>query len=162
MQGFSKLIIGVILVLLTYPQVAFATATTNKTLVLQDSILPLNTQIKTKGFPVIGKDGEELFTIYSKSGDLMPAERARIISNRIQKMDSHSFNKDSLTTVNNSTSTEVYYQDKILFSISSLDTLNTKKTKTALANTYSALITNNLEIAESKYIPQNIFLKVGF
>lgn len=162
MHTFFKIALGFIWVLFTFSQNVFAYSTSKPVLVIQDSTLEKSTLNNTNGFPVIGKNGVELFFIYSKSGDLLPAERAMIISNRIQKIDSHTFNKDSLITLNNASSTEIYYRDQIILSINNLDTLNTNKSKIALAQTYNSLISNNLELAESKYIPQNIFLKVAF
>ncbi|SHI65112.1 Mechanosensitive ion channel [Mesonia phycicola] len=162
MHTFFKIALGFIWVLFTFSQNVFAYSTSKPVLVIQGSTLEKSTLNNTNGFPVIGKDGVELFFINSKSGDLLPAERAMIISNRIQKIDSHTFNKDSLITLNNASSTEIYYRDQIILSINNLDTLNTNKSKIELAQTYNSLISNNLELAESKYIPQNIFLKVAF
>lgn len=162
MHTFFKIALGFIWSLFTFSQNVFAYSTSKPVLVIQDSTLEKSTLNNTNGFPVIGKDGVELFFINSKSGDLLPAERAMIISNRIQKIDSHTFNKDSLITLNNASSTEIYYRDQIILSINNLDTLNTNKSKIELAQTYNSLISNNLELAESKYIPQNIFLKVAF
>ncbi len=55
-----------------------------------------STPLSPQGFPVIGKANEELFSIYQKSGDLSAAERASIISERIQRIDANTFSKDSL------------------------------------------------------------------
>ena len=115
-----------------------------------------------EGFPVIGKAKEELFSIYQKSGDLSAAERASIISERIQRIDANTFSKDSLQILKDQERLEVIYGSQILLNITNLDTIGSKKSKQELANFYAEVISANLDIAESKYIPKNIFLKIGF
>lgn len=114
------------------------------------------------GFPVIGKAGEELFLIYQKSGDFSAAERAKIISERIQHINTTTFTKDSLRIVKDLNRLELIYGNQILFNITDLDTLNTNKTKQQLASFYTQTIVNNLNSTENKYIPSNVFLKIGF
>ncbi|WP_304137203.1 mechanosensitive ion channel family protein [Mesonia mobilis] len=115
-----------------------------------------------EGFPVIGKAKEELFSIYQKSGDLSAAERASIISERIQGIDANTFSKDSLQILKDQERLELIYGSQILLNITNLDTIGSKKSKQELANFYAEVISANLDIAESKYIPKNIFLKIGF
>ena len=124
--------------------------------VSQDSI------VKQGGFPVIGKAGEELFSIYHKSGDLSAAERAKIISERIKKIDANSFSKDSLNILTDKENLEIVYGNQTLLNITDLDTLETQKSKKELAHFYTDIISANLDISESKYIPKNIFLKVFY
>ena len=114
------------------------------------------------GFPVIGKAKEELFSIYQKSGDLSAAERASIISERIQRIDANTFSKDSLQILKDQERLELIYGSQILLNITNLDTIGSKKSKQELANFYAEVISANLDIAESKYIPKNVFLKIGF
>ncbi len=129
----------------------------------QDSIQKTeNILEKTTGFPVMGKANEELFVIYQKSGDLSAAERAAIISERIKGIDANSFSKDSLQVLKDQERLELIYGNQILLNITNLDTIGTKKTKQELAQLYKETISANLDIAESKYIPKNIFLKIGF
>jgi len=115
-----------------------------------------------EGFPVIGKANEELFSIYQKSGDLSAAERASIISERIQRIDANTFSKDSLQILKDQERLELIYGSQILLNITNLDTIGSKKSKQELADFYAEVISANLDIAESKYIPKNIFLKIGF
>ena len=115
-----------------------------------------------EGFPVIGKAKEELFSIYQKSGDLSAAERASIISERIQRIDANTFSKDSLQILKDQERLELIYGSQILLNITNLDTIGSKKSKQKLANFYVEVISANLDIAESKYIPKNVFLKIGF
>ena len=115
-----------------------------------------------EGFPVIGKAKEELFSIYQKSGDLSAAERASIISERIQRIDANTFSKDSLQILKDQERLELIYGSQILLNITNLDTIGSKKSKQELANFYAEVISANLDIAESKYIPKNVFLKIGF
>jgi len=115
-----------------------------------------------EGFPVIGKANEELFLIYQKSGDLSAAKRASIISERIQRIDANTFSKDSLQILKDQDRLELIYGSQILLNITNLDTIDTKKSKQELADFYAEVISANLDIAESKYIPKNVFLKIGF
>ncbi|WP_304157515.1 mechanosensitive ion channel family protein [Mesonia mobilis] len=115
-----------------------------------------------EGFPVIGKAKEELFSIYQKSGDLSAAERASIISERIQRIDANTFSKDSLQILKDQERLELIYGSQILLNITNLDTIGSKKSKQELADFYAEVISANLDIAESKYIPKNVFLKIGF
>ncbi|UAB82945.1 mechanosensitive ion channel family protein [Zunongwangia sp. SCSIO 43204] len=121
-----------------------------------------STPLSPQGFPVIGKANEELFSIFQKSGDLPAAERASIISERIQRIDANTFSKDSLQILKDQERLEVIYGSQILLNITNLDTIGTKKSKQELANFYAEVISANLDIAESKYIPKNVFLKIGF
>ncbi|WP_283640554.1 mechanosensitive ion channel family protein [Mesonia mobilis] len=132
------------------------TSATSFVIQVQDSITV------QEGFPVIGKAKEELFSIYQKSGDLSAAERASIISERIQRIDANTFSKDSLQILKDQERLELIYGSQILLNITNLDTIGSKKSKQELANFYAEVISANLDIAESKYIPKNIFLKIGF
>ena len=132
------------------------TSATSFVIQVQDSITV------QEGFPVIGKAKEELFSIYQKSGDLSAAERASIISERIQGIDANTFSKDSLQILKDQERLELIYGSQILLNITNLDTIGSKKSKQELANFYAEVISANLDIAESKYIPKNIFLKIGF
>ena len=132
------------------------TSATSFVIQVQDSITV------QEGFPVIGKAKEELFSIYQKSGDLSAAERASIISERIQRIDANTFSKDSLQILKDQERLELIYGSQILLNITNLDTIGSKKSKQELANFYAEVISANLDIAESKYIPKNVFLKIGF
>ena len=132
------------------------TSATSFVIQVQDSITV------QEGFPVIGKAKEELFSIYQKSGDLSAAERASIISERIQGIDANTFSKDSLQILKDQERLELIYGSQILLNITNLDTIGSKKSKQELANFYAEVISANLDIAESKYIPKNVFLKIGF
>ena len=108
----------------------------------QDSI------VKQGGFPVIGKAGEELFSIYHKSRDLSAAERAKIISERIKKIDANSFSKDSLNVLTDKENLEIVYGNQTLLNITELDTLETQKSKKELAHFYTDVISANLDIID--------------
>ncbi|SFC80828.1 Mechanosensitive ion channel [Zunongwangia mangrovi] len=129
---------------------------------LKENTINNSTVLSSQGFPVIGKANEELFSIYQKSGDLSAAERASIISERIQRIDANTFSKDSLQILKDQERLEVIYGSQILLNITNLDTIGSKKSKQELANFYAEVISANLDIAESKYIPKNVFLKIGF
>ncbi|MBW2960227.1 mechanosensitive ion channel family protein [Mesonia aestuariivivens] len=157
-----KITVGLLIIFSGLSTSCFAFSASNLNEFEQDTTSTKNELIPKENFPVIGKAGEELFSIYQKSGDLSAAERAEIISRRIQRIDANLFAKDSLQILNDSDHLEVFYANQLLFNISNLDTLNTQKTKEQLANLYVGKIAANLDIAESKYVPKNIFLKIGF
>lgn len=129
---------------------------------LKENTINNSTVLSSQGFPVIGKANEELFSIYQKSGDLSAAERASIISERIQRIDANTFSKDSLQILKDQERLELIYGSQILLNITNLDTIGSKKSKQELADFYAEVISANLDIAESKYIPKNVFLKIGF
>jgi len=128
----------------------------------QDSIPQQKELLETKdGFPVIGKNHQELFSFYVKAGVLTAAERAARVSEKIQQINTGGFQKDSLKIIKNEEETDIVYKKAILLSISERDALANNIQRDTLAKTYLSLLKENINIQEENYIPKNIFLKVG-
>lgn len=130
--------------------------------VAKDSISNQNDILKTRGgFPVIGKQKEELFSIYTKSGSLSAAERASLISERIQEIEFETFSTDSLTIATLENETDILYGKNILLSLTSRDALANETTIDSLAKAYLVIVEANLNQQTESFVPGNIFLKIG-
>ena len=130
--------------------------------VAKDSTSNQNDILKTRnGFPVIGKQKEELFSIYTKSGSLSAAERASLISERIQDIKFETFSADSLTIAKLENETDILYGKNILLSLTSRDALANETTIDSLAKAYLVIVEANLNQQTESFVPVNIFLKIG-
>jgi len=92
------------------------------------------------GYPIqIHKD--TLFFIYTKIGSLSAEERAQIITVRLHELyNSFLVKNDTLAIINNGQSLEMYFNDKIILSITELDELWFEKSKEDIANSYKGKI----------------------
>ncbi|PZW44027.1 mechanosensitive ion channel-like protein [Mesonia algae] len=130
--------------------------------VAKDSTSNQNDILKTRnGFPVIGKQKEELFSIYTKSGSLSAAERASLISERIQEIKFETFSADSLTIAKLENETDILYGKNILISLTSRDALANETTIDSLSKAYLVIVEANLNQQTESFVPVNIFLKIG-
>ena len=130
--------------------------------VAKDSTSNQNDILKTRnGFPVIGKQKEELFSIYTKSGSLSASERASLISERIQEIKFETFSPDSLSIAKLENETDILYGKNILLSLTSRDALANKTTIDSLAKAYLVIVEANLNQQTESFVPGNIFLKIG-
>lgn len=86
------------------------------------------------GFPVTGFFKDTLFTIYSNLGSFSAQERAKAVSNRIQKLGKvRGFNSDSLIALSQYNNLNLKYQDLILMSLSEDDALWANQSLDSLA-----------------------------
>ncbi len=86
------------------------------------------------GFPVTGFFKDTLFTIYSNLGSFSAQERAKAVSNRIQKLGkARGFNSDSLIALSQYNNLNLKYQDLILMSLSEDDALWANQSLDSLA-----------------------------
>jgi small-conductance mechanosensitive channel len=76
------------------------------------------------GFPVL-LDYDTVFYIYARLGSLTPEYRARLLSDRLQKLsDDYLFNADSLVIVASGLSTvDITYKDDVIKSVSDIDAI---------------------------------------
>lgn len=97
------------------------------------------------GYPIIiHKD--TLFNVYTKIGSFTAQERAAIINDRLEDLYPRFFvNSDSLVMVNNGLSVEVYFRDKIIFSVTDLDEMWLEVPKEIIAKNFIQLIVNDIE-----------------
>jgi len=128
----------------------------------QDSIEKEQNVLKiNEGFPVIGKNHQELFSIYKKSGALTATERAAMISEKIQAIEAGSFVKDSLVISENEDEIDILYKNEILLSLSQRDALANDVELKKLSENYLLLLEENLLAQEDSFVPANLFLKIG-
>jgi len=123
----------------------------------EQNVLKIN-----EGFPVIGKNHQELFSIYKKSGALTATERAAMISEKIQSIDAENFIKDSLLIAETEDEIDILYKNEILLSLSKRDALANDAELKKLSETYLLLLEENLLAQEEgSFVPANLFLKIG-
>nr|WP_321452928.1 mechanosensitive ion channel family protein [uncultured Carboxylicivirga sp.] len=96
------------------------------------------------GFPVlIHKD--TLFMVYTKIGSLTADERAEVINERLEKLyKAFVIKTDSLNVATNGQNAELYYNDKIILSVTEYDELWFEKSKNELIHNYKQLIVNDI------------------
>ncbi|WP_158799901.1 mechanosensitive ion channel family protein [Pedobacter sp. L105] len=93
-----------------------------------------------KGFPVVFAQ-DTLFYIYTKQGSFTAAERAEAVSNRISKISQDlSFKTDSLKQLAAEQTTDLYFKNILLISLSEQDALWASTDKEKLAANIKQLI----------------------
>lgn len=111
---------------------------------LQDSIRSLDQRKRIDslrqiehGYPVVPFPGDTLYTIYSNIGSFTPKERAAGQEKRIQELaEDYKFNPDSLVVRSLETTSDICYQDKIIYGVTDVDALweGTDRNSLALKN----------------------------
>jgi small-conductance mechanosensitive channel len=97
-----------------------------------------------KGEPVI-INHDTLFTFYAAQGLFEPAERAGIVTKRIEALVSKiDFNADSLTLKNDSSLSVIYYNSQIILAINNTDATYTELNRPQLAASYLNILKNKL------------------
>jgi small-conductance mechanosensitive channel len=92
------------------------------------------------GYPVV-VDSDTILTIYTKIGSLTPAERAALITERLSRVyEIFLVNTDTIQVVNNGSTADLFFNDKVLLSITELDALWFERDKLAIAEEYSSNI----------------------
>lgn len=122
---------------------------------LKDSIRMANLAVEIErlkenaiGYPVVAHK-DTLFIIYTKIGSLTPAERADIVTERLEVLYRQFFLKsDSLVIVDNGQAVDIYFKDKIILSVAERDELWLERPKIEIANEYKSLIL--MDIADFK------------
>jgi small-conductance mechanosensitive channel len=94
------------------------------------------------GFPVILSEDTLLF-VFTKLGSYSPKERARVVSERINRLaEDYYFKEDSLVIIPSELTTDISYKDEVVVSISELDAVWMNSTKEKLAENYRTRILN--------------------
>ncbi len=111
---------------------------------LQDSIRSADQRKKIDslrqiehGYPVVPFPRDTLYTIYSNIGSFTPKERAASQEKRIRELaDDYNFRADSLVVRSSETTSDICYQDRIIFGVTDVDALweGTDKNSLALEN----------------------------
>lgn len=102
------------------------------------------------GFPVsLGQD--TLFFIYAKLGSFSPKERAEADMKRILKLtEDYYYNADSIKITKSEFTTDINYEDQVLFSISDLDAMWMNSTREKLAEEYKITIANAIRVYKAE------------
>jgi len=98
---------------------------------LQDSIRSLDQKKRIDslrqiehGYPVVPFTRDTLYTIYSNIGSFTPRERAAGQEKRIQELaDDYQFNADSLVVRLSETTSDICYNDRVIFGVTDVDAL---------------------------------------
>ncbi len=97
-----------------------------------------------KGFPV-HPFRDTLFDIFTRQGSFLPKERAEAISDRLVKIsDDYQFQGDSIKIIPAEQTTDIYYKDALILSVSEQDALWAGTTKQNLAAGYKAVIARSI------------------
>jgi small-conductance mechanosensitive channel len=120
-----------------------AIATERDQIKIKDSLRKVLQKLKidslrsiVSGFPIILSQ-DTLFYVFTKLGSYSPRERAKVVSNRIEKLaEDYYFNEDSLVVVPSELTTDISYRDEVVISISELDAVWMNSTKEKLAENY--------------------------
>ena len=108
------------------------------------------------GLPVIFKK-DTLFYVYSKIGPYKPADRVNTIQRRLNSfMDDPGFDPDSLFVLDSDMSTDIWWRDRVLFSVTDLDAkvenLNRKKLAERNLSVTRAVLKQTLKSSSIKRI----------
>jgi small-conductance mechanosensitive channel len=99
-----------------------------------------------KGYPVLGAFNDTLFLMYNRLGSFSAQERAEAISNRLVKLQSNfNFNPNDLKIVKSETTTDIFFDENILLSVSENDGIWNDKSADVLAENYRLLIIQNVQ-----------------
>ena len=94
----------------------------------------------TKGFPVIFYE-DTLFYIYSKLGPFTPSDRARTITNKLEKLVSeNAYDAEKLIAYAGEESEDIMHEEMILLSITNRGAFWLDKTREEVAREYTSII----------------------
>jgi small-conductance mechanosensitive channel len=104
---------------------------------------------KAIGYPIIiHKD--TLFQVFTNAGPISAKERARIVSERLHTLyKSYNPQKDSLVIFEKGHSTEMFFKDQIILSVSELDELWFKQDKSEIIGNYKTSIEKDIVVFKS-------------
>lgn len=104
-----------------------------------------------KGTPVVF-NSDSIFYIYAKFGSFSAADRARAITERLERIsDTPGFSSDSLKLSSNEQSVDLLYGDNLLLSITDQDAIWARKDR----NSYAAQIKKKIAASLDKYKEEN-------
>lgn len=117
------------------------------------AINPVKAQkpVTATGYPVIiNKD--TLFTFYTGQGLFTPAERAQVVTKRINGLISRlDFVADSLKLTQDSTLSVITYKAEVVFAVNEQDSKFSELSRKALADNYYTLLKQRLKTATESY-----------
>lgn len=119
-------------------------------------------RLTATGYPVTGIYKDTLFLLYSKMGASRPVDRARNISQRIEKLFDHDFLKvDSITFVDTEYTVDIVYGETIIMSISETEALWQNMTRQELAQSYAEIIKDDLRRAKAESRLGRLMMRIG-
>ena len=96
------------------------------------------------GYPVI-VEGDTILTVYTKIGSLTPRERAKLIHDRLAELyEVFLVSSDSLQVIDNGSTADIFFNDKIILSVTELDGLWFEKDMRLIAEEYKANIVSDI------------------
>jgi small-conductance mechanosensitive channel len=100
--------------------------------------------VEAKGYPVI-ISRDTLFTFYTGQGLFEPAERAEVVTKRIEALVNRiDFNPDSLTLKNDTSVSVISYNSQIILAVNNKDATFTELNRPQLAASYLAILKKKL------------------
>jgi len=123
---------------------------------------PADSLVLTKsGLPVVFKN-DTLFFVHSKIGPYKPADRVNTINRRITSfMKDSEFEPDSLYLLDSEMSTDIWWRDRVLFSVTDLDAETENMSRKALAEKQLTVVKEALNKELKSKSIKNILLQAG-
>lgn len=117
--------------------------------------------VTATGYPVvINKD--TVFQFYTGQGLFTPAERAQVVTKRINALISRlDFVADSLKLTHDSTLSVITYKAEVIFAVNEQDSKFTELSRKALADNYYTLLKQHLKSATESYNLEQLAVQVG-
>lgn len=105
--------------------------------------------------------GQTLFYIYASEGNMDVAERAMLISSRLEKLvDQPSVDTAKITLDGDSMLKVIYYDDRVLIRISPADAAAMNTSLDMLANSYSGTLKMNIQLYTEQHSIQNLLVEL--
>ena len=119
-------------------------------------------QQKHTGYPVIGIEGDTLFKVWQKNGELNAQQRAQHITQMLQTLKEDPLLKpDSIRVDNWVATTDVMYQDKIIASFTEPDMMWYTESRSELANGFRSKLVASFTHAQKKSGWLTFFFQLG-
>lgn len=139
-----------------------------KRLTLNDSLKKVDfekqaDQLREKaiGYPIV-PHRDTLFYIYTNIGSVTPAERARIINDRLYDLYRNFFLKtDSIQIIDIGQSTDLVFQGKIIVSVTELDAIWLEKSHIEIAKAYKDALITDIQTFKKDRSFFNLFKEIG-
>ena len=118
-------------------------------------------RINARGFPVV-THGDTLFYVYTKLGPFSPGERANLIVEKINRLESRVlFKPDSLRIYPSEQTTDIMYGEMIVQSVSENDALWMDLPADSLATQYRAKIVQSITKYKQEHSLYSILREIG-
>jgi small-conductance mechanosensitive channel len=127
------------------------------------AINPVKAQkpVTATGYPVIINE-DTLITFYTGQGLFTPAERAQVVTKRINGLISRlDFVADSLKLTHDSALSVISYKAEVVFAINEQDSKFTELSRKALADNYYTLLKQRLKTATESYNLKQLAVQVA-